>query len=58
MLMYGLASLPLIDELTAHHPSLQQFWYAHDGNAEGSFNELRALLDTVEEKGRPYGYYL
>ena len=56
MLLYGLATLPLIDELSQACPDLQQFWYADDGSAGGNLEKLRALLSEVESKGPKYGY--
>ena len=56
MVMYGLALLPLIRELSGCNGSTQS-WYADDGQAVGGFAALRQWWDVLVERGPAFGYY-
>ena len=58
MALYGLATLPLIDELKVRHPTLLHTWYADDGCGAGDLSELLAFHASVRELGPKYGYHL
>jgi hypothetical protein len=61
MLLYGLATLPLIRRLRAHMEEGEregmQAWYADDASALANFTVLDRWLTFLMEHGPAYGYY-
>ena len=57
MFAYGLGILPLIRQLKADFPEVEQPWYADDAGAGGNFSEIRRFFSKLEEIGPNYGYY-
>jgi hypothetical protein len=43
MFIYGLGLLPLIRQLKAEFPIIQQIWYADNAGAGGKFNAIQAI---------------
>ena len=58
MYMYALTLVPLINRLQREFPTLLHLWYANDGNAAGSFVELKRHFDHLTRLGIPYGYFV
>ena len=58
MYTYALTLVPLITRLQREFPTLLHLWYADDGNAAGSFVELKLYLDRLTRLGIPYGYFV
>ena len=56
MAMYGVAIIPLIRKLD--QKEIMQKWFADDGNAVGSLQNLRKMLDLVETTGQGFGYFV
>ena len=56
MAMYGVAIIPLIRKLD--QKEIMQKWFADDGNAAGSLQNLRKMLDLVETTGQGFGYFV
>ena len=54
MLLYAVATLPLIDIFEDHH--FTHKWYAVEGNVNGSLELLRIVLDKLYEHGGPFVY--
>ena len=54
MLLYGVATLPLIDILEDQDSPHK--WYADEGNVNGSLELLRIVLDKLYEHGGPFVY--
>ena len=52
MLLYGVATLPLIDILEDH--DFTHKWYADEGNVAGSLELLRIVLDKLYDYGGPW----
>ena len=52
MLLYGVATLPLIDVLEDH--DFTHIWCADEGNVAGSLELLRVVLDKLYEHGGPF----
>ena len=55
MIMYALASLPLIQSLSS--PNILQVWYADDASCAGKLNYIRSWWDMLLSTGPSYGYY-
>ena len=57
MPMYTLATLPLIQKLSAPSLPTTQIWYADDATAFGYISHLRTWWDKLVSCGPFYGYY-
>ena len=55
MVMYALASLPLIQSLS--HSNTLQVWYADDASSVGKLQDLRNWWDLLLSTGPSYGYF-
>jgi len=58
MVLHGLTVLPLIRDLKREFPDLTHVWFVDDGNACGTFQQLKAFLAHVTKKGQPFGFQL
>ena len=56
MSMYGMTIICLIDFFD--DCLLVQMWYADDGNAVGSLDNLKELFDSLKNCGPAFGYHL
>ena len=56
MVMYAVASIPLIHELSSIS-SVKQLWYADDATGMGTLNGLMSWWDRINELGKFYGYW-
>ena len=57
MFIYGIGLLPLIRQLKAEFPTVQQPWYADDAGAGGKFDAIRHHFERLQEIGPNFGYY-
>ena len=57
MVVYVVATVPLVKHLAAACPSVVQSWYADDDAAADRLLQLPQYWDTVEQAGRGYGYH-
>lgn len=57
MILYGLGLLPLIRQLKAEFPDVEQPWYADDAGAGGTFTSIRAHFKRLQELGPKFGYF-
>jgi hypothetical protein len=57
MLLYGLATLPLIRLLQARFPQLAHIWCADDGNAIGKWDDLLLHWQVLSQEGPKCGCY-
>ena len=57
MIVYGLGTLPLIRQLRAEFPEVEQPWYADDGGAAGHFTSILRLFGRLQEIGPRFGYF-
>eukprot|EP00919_Chromeraceae_sp_WS-2016_P045504 GHVR01108336.1.p1 GENE.GHVR01108336.1~~GHVR01108336.1.p1 ORF type:complete len:360 (+),score=49.29 GHVR01108336.1:613-1692(+) len=55
MIIYALASLPLICRLKGH--GVTQAWYADDAPACGPIEKLHHWFDTLQKDGPKFGYF-
>ena len=55
MVMYALASLPLIQSLS--DPNILQVWYADDASCSGKLKDIRTWWDSLVSTGPSYGYF-
>ena len=58
MYTYAFTLIPLITHLQWEFPTLLHLWFADEGNAAGSFLELKLYLDCLTRLGVPYGYFV
>ena len=56
MLMYGIASGPLIDRMNME--SVLQKWYADDGTAAGTIEKLLLFFKQLNKIGEGFGYFV
>ena len=56
MLLYAVATLPLIGHLNAHKHVIQN-WYADDASAIGELEHVQAWLQDLMVKGPAFGYH-
>ncbi len=56
MIAYGIGILPLIRQLKHEFPNAKWQWYADDGGAGASFQELERSFTQLQEIGPLYGY--
>ena len=56
MLMYGIALKPLILKLQT--PGIVQRWYADDGSAAGSLQQLHKLFENLSNQAPSFGYHV
>jgi hypothetical protein len=56
MFACGAGILPLIRQLKAELPQVEQLWCADDAGAGGKFEDIRRLFRRLEEIGPNYGY--
>lgn len=56
MLLYGVATLPLINHLSGHQQVIQN-WYADDASAIGKLAHIKAWLMDLMSTGPSYGYH-
>jgi hypothetical protein len=56
MLLYGVATLPLIDALKSHKEVIQN-WYADDASAIGDLESVRQWLFELIHRGPNFGYF-
>ena len=54
--MYGIAIKPLILKLQT--PRTVQKWYADDGNAAGTLQQLHELFENLSNQGPSFGYHV
>jgi hypothetical protein len=57
MFACGTGILPLIRQLKAELPQVEQPWCADDAEAGGKFEDIRRLFRRLEEIGPNYGYF-
>jgi hypothetical protein len=57
MFVCGTGILPLIRQLKAELPQVEQPWHADDAGAGGKFEDIRRLFRRLEEIGPTYGYF-
>jgi hypothetical protein len=57
MFAYGMGILPLIRQLKAEFPQVEQPWYADDAGASTKFDEIERFLRRLCEIGPLLGYY-
>ena len=57
MLMYAMATIPLIKKLKSNVNDVNQVWYADDVSDAGKVNRLREWWDLINREGLKYGYY-
>ena len=57
MFAYGIGMLPLIRQLKAEFPVVEQPWYADDAGAGGNFVEIRRFFLKLGEIGPRFGYF-
>ncbi len=57
MFAYGVGVLPLIHQLKAEFPAVEQPWYAEDAGAGGKFSEIRRIFSRLMEIGPNFGYH-
>jgi hypothetical protein len=57
MFAYGIGILPLICQLKAEFPQVEQPWYADDAGAGAKFDEIERFFRRLCEIGRLFGYY-
>ncbi len=57
MFAYGIGILPLIRQLKAEFPQVEQPWYADDAGAGAKFDEIERFFRRLCEIGRLFGYY-
>ena len=57
MFAYGLGVLPLIRQLKAEFPDVNQPWYADDAASAGKFSQIREHIARLNELGPHVGYY-
>ena len=55
MVMYGVASIPLINELN-RISEVRQLWYADDATGVGTMDGLKKWWDKINSVGESYGY--
>lgn len=58
MIAYGVGILPMIRQLKTEFPNILQVWYADDGGAKGTLQEIHAQTRRLMEIGPEFGYYL
>jgi hypothetical protein len=54
---HGTGILPLISQLKAELPQVEQPWHADDAGAGGKFEDIRRLFCRFKEIGPNYGYF-
>ena len=54
---YGILVLPLIRKLKIEFTSVESPWYADDGSAVGSLENISSFFKRIEEIGPAYGYF-
>jgi hypothetical protein len=57
MFAYGMGILPLIRQLKAEFPQVEQPWYADDAGVSTKFDEIERFLRRLCEIGPLLGYY-
>ena len=57
MAMYALAITPLVDQLRACCPEVQQAWYADDATGASTCRGLRLWWNELASSGPSFGYY-
>ena len=57
MFAYGIGILPLIRQLKAEFPQVEQPWYADDAGAGAKFDEIERFFRRLCEVGPQFGYY-
>lgn len=57
MFLYGLTLVPLIKKLQHLHPNCTQIFFADDGNAGGTWAQLRQYWSSLCKLGPQYGYF-
>jgi hypothetical protein len=57
MFAHGTGILPLIRQLKAELPQVEQPWHADDAGAGGEFEDIRRLFRRLKEIGPNYGYF-
>ena len=57
MFAYGIGILPLIRQLKAEFPQVEQPWYADDAGAGARFDEIERFFARLQEVGPQFGYY-
>jgi len=56
MLLYGVATIPLIDNLNSHREVVQN-WYADDASAVGDLDHVKSWFMELMRKGPAFGYF-
>jgi hypothetical protein len=57
MFVYGIGILPLIRQLKAEFPEVEQPWNADDARAGCKFSEIHRFFSRLVEIGPNFGYY-
>ena len=57
MLLYGLALVPLAEDLREEVPGVVQPWYADDAAMAGRASEVSLLMEALTRLGPKYGYF-
>jgi hypothetical protein len=57
MFCYGSGILPMIRQLKALYPDLNQPWYADDAGALGPFDDTIRMFTRLMEIGPDFGYF-
>jgi hypothetical protein len=56
MFAHGIGILPLICQLKAEFPAVEQPWHANDAGAGGKFDGTRSMFLRLDEIGPDFGY--
>jgi hypothetical protein len=57
MFAYGIGILPLIRQLKAEFPHVDQSWYADDAGAGAKFDKIERFFRRLCKIGPLFGYY-
>ena len=57
MALYGVALLPLIEQLRREHPRVIQPWYTDDGAIPGTGRDVAACFHELFRVGPQYSYF-
>ena len=57
MFAYGIGMMPLMRQLKAKFPQVEQPWYADDAGADAKFDEIERFFRRLCEIGPLFGYY-
>ena len=57
MIVYGIATLPIIQKLKSLQLQALQIWYADDASIGGKFEVIKKLFQLLQTEGPKYGYF-